>query len=106
MPRAVKILKDGASAQDKDEFVHEAEVMLVLRHPNLVQMVGVALQQRPWLSVLELCAYGDCAKILVKCCATGMRLTLMEHLLVMRQVAAGMEFMSSKSYVPPILLIV
>ena len=57
VPRAVKILKDGASAQDKDEFVHEAEVMLVLRHPNLVQMVGVALQQRPWLSVLELCAY-------------------------------------------------
>lgn len=39
IPRAVKILKDAATPQDKDEFVHEAEVMLILRHHNLVQMV-------------------------------------------------------------------
>ncbi len=35
------------------EFLREAEIMLEFNHPNLVQLIGVAVQQRPWLSVLE-----------------------------------------------------
>ena len=27
--------------------------MLALEHPNLVRMIGVAVQQRPWLVVIE-----------------------------------------------------
>lgn len=27
--------------------------MIDLNHPNIVQLVGVAVQQRPWLTVLE-----------------------------------------------------
>jgi serine/threonine protein kinase len=135
IPRAVKILKDAASMEDKEEFVHEAEVMLILQHKNLVEMVvrnpvyadccllcivfqtcsndkmggsllywvlffqGVALQQRPWLSVLELCAYGDMSKLLQTCCATGQRLTLLEQCHVMKQVATGMDFMASKEFI-------
>lgn len=35
------------------EFLKEAESMISLSHPNIVQLVGVAVQQRPWLTVLE-----------------------------------------------------
>ncbi len=30
-----------------------AQVMLKLSHKNLVNLIGVAVQQRPWLMVLE-----------------------------------------------------
>ena len=35
------------------EFLREAETMLALEHPNLVRLLGVAVQQRPWLCVIE-----------------------------------------------------
>ena len=50
---AVKTVRLAASANDKDDFVAEAEVMRKLVHENLVQLVGVAVQQRPWLCVIE-----------------------------------------------------
>lgn len=37
--RAVKLLRNAASAEDKAEFTHEAETMLKLDHPNLVRTV-------------------------------------------------------------------
>lgn len=50
---AVKTVRLAASDDDKDDFVHEAEVMLDLVHPGLVKLLGVAVQQRPWLCVIE-----------------------------------------------------
>ena len=57
--RAIKVLKGAASVADRGEFLHEAEMMLKLKHPNLVELVGVAVQQRPWLTVIEYLDYGD-----------------------------------------------
>lgn len=37
----------------QSEFLREAEIMLHFNHPNLVTLIGVAVQQRPWLCVLE-----------------------------------------------------
>ena len=36
-----------------DEFMDEAIVMVELSHPSLVGILGVALQQKPWLCVIE-----------------------------------------------------
>ena len=47
--RAVKILKQDASVAAKAEFLREAETMFALEHPNVLSIVGVALQQRPVL---------------------------------------------------------
>ena len=58
--RAVKTLRGAASELDRDEFVHEAEIMLQLNHPQLVSLIGVAVQQRPWLMVLEYCPSMHC----------------------------------------------
>ncbi len=51
--RAVKMLRNSATTADKTEFLREAETMLEFDHPNLVRLVGVAVQQRPWLTVIE-----------------------------------------------------
>ena len=59
LERAVKILRKSAGQADRMEFLREAEAMVKLTHPNLVQIIGVAVQQRPWLTVLEYIKYGD-----------------------------------------------
>ena len=61
--RAVKTLKGAASLADRDEFVRESEVMLDFDHDNVTRIVGVAVQQMPWLSVLEFMMYGDLQKL-------------------------------------------
>lgn len=38
--RAVKMLRGGASNTDKEEFLHEASIMLDLEHDNLVRVSG------------------------------------------------------------------
>ena len=55
--RACKMLTGAATAKDRSEFIREAEMMLKFRHVNLVNLIGVAVQQKPWLCVLEFCKY-------------------------------------------------
>ena len=59
VPRAVKTLKTGGATEaDKNEFLREAMIMLAVgKHSNVVRMVGVAVQQAPWLVVLEFMRY-------------------------------------------------
>lgn len=76
--RAVKILKGSASTADRSEFLHEAEMMLDMIHPNLAKLVGVAVQQRPWLTVIEFCRWAinvlhdGCAQALLRSLLVGM----------------------------------
>lgn len=56
---AVKCLRQGASDADKEEFVREAEACLKFDHENVCVCIGVAVQQRPWLIVLEFIEVGD-----------------------------------------------
>ena len=58
--RAVKMLKGVANAAAKKEFFDEANVMLMFDHPNVTNIMGVAVQQAPWLYVLEYCMYVAC----------------------------------------------
>lgn len=40
------------------------ETLESLTHSNVVRLVGVCVQDRPWLIVLELMPYGDLRKVL------------------------------------------
>jgi len=88
--RAIKVLKGAASVADRGEFLHEAEMMLKLKHPNLVTLVGVAVQQRPWLTVIEYLDYGDGREALMSAKEKGVVLTYAEQLHMANQVANGM----------------
>ena len=64
-----------------------------------MQIVGVAMALRPWLVVLELMQYGDVKKVLLACQDKRVTVTYLEQLIIVEQVAAALEYVSSKGYV-------
>jgi receptor tyrosine kinase-like orphan receptor 1 len=44
---AVKTLKPGATAQTREDFMRESELMADLRHPNIVCLIGVVTKDEP-----------------------------------------------------------
>lgn len=65
-------------------------------HPNVVQLVGVALQQEPFLIITELCPHGDLLTYVRK---HQMRITLAQQISLCADVAAGMAFLASKGFI-------
>ncbi|EDQ92328.1 uncharacterized protein MONBRDRAFT_13710, partial [Monosiga brevicollis MX1] len=96
LQRAVKLLRNAASTADKDEFTREAETMLVLDHPNLVKMIGVAVQQKPWLCVLEYMKYGDLKSFLSTCREKKIPLRYGEMIYFGEQLASGCGYLASQ----------
>jgi hypothetical protein len=97
--RAVKLLRDGASVNDKEEFTREAEIMTFLNHRNIVQIVGTSMAYRPWLVVLEMMQYGDLKKVLQTAQSKGIEMSFIELLVVSEQLAAALEHVAMKGYV-------
>ncbi len=96
---AVKMLRNNATPADKTEFLREAETMLRLEHPNLVSIVGVAVQQAPWLVVLEFMQYGDLRSVLQGCQQKSVTATRLEQLHIMHQLSSGCAHMAAKRFV-------
>lgn len=93
--RAVKMLKNNARREDKTEFLREAGTMLTLGdHENLVKMVGVAVQQAPWLAVLEFCQYGDLRDVVKTALGKGIKLEVGEQVSFSYQLACGCAHMA------------
>ncbi|KMQ82300.1 proto-oncogene tyrosine-protein kinase ros [Lasius niger] len=49
----------NASSQDKKEFLQEAKLMSVLRHQNVLRLLGICLDADSPLLILELMEAGD-----------------------------------------------
>eukprot|EP00041_Stephanoeca_diplocostata_P021224 m.489661 g.489661 ORF g.489661 m.489661 type:complete len:671 (+) comp21770_c0_seq2:272-2284(+) len=111
-PRAVKMLKAGASKAAKEEYLHECRMLLKcgagvsrsesMKRPgarNLVRMVGVALQQAPWLCVLEFIPYGDLQGVLQSLAANKISLKLKLQLHMSKQLCDGCAHLTSKRLV-------
>lgn len=96
LERAVKILRKSAGQADRMEFLREAEAMVKLTHPNLVQIIGVAVQQRPWLTVLEYIKYGDLLAVVKAAREKNFDISYTEQLVWGEQMAAGMKYIASK----------
>jgi len=98
--RAVKMLRNGATSGDKQEFLREAETMHTMGiHPNLVKFAGVAVQQRPWLVILEFCQYGDLSDVLKALARRRVPLTTQEQLNAGVQLSRGLGYLASKRFV-------
>lgn len=98
--RAVKMLKNTATADAKTEFVHECDMMVEAgQHKNLVKMVGVALQQAPWLCVLEFLPNGDLQGLLQDLAADDIQLELGVMLDFCRQLCDGGAHLASRRLV-------
>ena len=62
---AVKTLKIGANQATRGDFQRDSELMADLRHPNIVCLVGVCLQEEPQCMVFEHMAHGDLHEFLI-----------------------------------------
>eukprot|EP00039_Didymoeca_costata_P009170 m.121280 g.121280 ORF g.121280 m.121280 type:complete len:729 (+) comp14386_c0_seq4:334-2520(+) len=96
---AVKTVRLAASEDDKEDFVLEAEVMKRLKHENLVNLIGVALQQRPWLCVIEFIKYGDLRDVLESCKEKQFEISFLEQLKVLSQICAGLGYIASCRFI-------
>lgn len=94
--RAVKIMREGASREDRDEFLHEAEVMTKFDHENLVKLIGVAVQQMPWMCALEFIKYGDLQNFMKTAASKKVDVTEAEMVDFALQIAKGMDHLASK----------
>eukprot|EP00042_Codosiga_hollandica_P054410 m.736092 g.736092 ORF g.736092 m.736092 type:complete len:726 (+) comp58894_c0_seq2:49-2226(+) len=98
--RAAKMLREGASDLDRNEFLREAEVMFGLgQHDNIAALIGVVVTQRPWLVVVDFCQYGDLSDVLRACQRKQVQLSLTERLTLATQLATGAGYLASKRYV-------
>eukprot|EP00051_Salpingoeca_urceolata_P028189 m.485515 g.485515 ORF g.485515 m.485515 type:complete len:765 (-) comp23861_c0_seq1:79-2373(-) len=99
MPVAVKMLRRSASDSDRSEFLRESEVMLELQHPSLVRLLGVAIQQRPWLCVIEYMNYGDLRAVVQTCQEKGLRLSLREQIQLLLNVVKGLVYIAKCGFI-------
>ncbi|XP_065836431.1 tyrosine-protein kinase CSK-like [Oscarella lobularis] len=92
---AIKTLKDDQAAIQS--FLQEASLMTRLRHPNLVQLLGVSLDQKPTYIVTEFMARGS----LVDYLRTRGRAVISRNDLLKfaRDICDGMTYLESKEVV-------
>ncbi|XP_070569168.1 proto-oncogene tyrosine-protein kinase ROS-like [Ptychodera flava] len=68
---AVKTLRKGATDQEKEEFLKEAQLMSNFKHPHILQLLGVCLDNDPQFIILELMEAGDLLSYLRSCRPTA-----------------------------------
>lgn len=65
IPVFIKSLRPGASGKLQQDFQREAQLMSDLQHSNLLNLVGVCLQDHPWCMLYEFVPYGDLKEFLI-----------------------------------------
>ena len=86
---AVKILRIKATAADKEDFLAEAEMMLSLKHPNLLAVVGVAIARKPWLLIVDYMKHKDLGAALTQARKAFVPLRVHEMMYFSAQIAEG-----------------
>eukprot|EP00051_Salpingoeca_urceolata_P032006 m.13874 g.13874 ORF g.13874 m.13874 type:complete len:718 (-) comp4680_c0_seq2:199-2352(-) len=95
---AVKLLRENSiSPSDLPDFLSEAEILAELDHDHVVTLLGVCLKQRPWLLVMELCAFGDLDKVLTACKERAVVVPMAEVLLLAAQLGSALAYLASLS---------
>ncbi|XP_059092146.1 serine/threonine-protein kinase LMTK2-like [Tigriopus californicus] len=57
-PVVVRVLKEEATLREQSQFLNDPQVEPVV-HPNVLQCLGVASDQIPYLTLFEFCSKGD-----------------------------------------------
>ncbi|XP_064604816.1 tyrosine-protein kinase SRK3-like isoform X2 [Liolophura sinensis] len=92
---AIKSLKEGKMS--KKHFLREAKIMHELRHPKLVQLMGVCTIGEPLYIITELMVGGDLLTYLKS--GPGKDTDLVHLIDMAAQVASGMSYLESHNYI-------
>ncbi|CAH2276319.1 tyrosine- kinase ITK TSK [Pelobates cultripes] len=91
---AVKMIKEGMMSEE--DFVEEAQVLMKLSHPKLVQFLGVCSQQHPLFLVFEFMEHGCLSEYLRRnrgSLCRGMALEMCQD------VCEGMEYLEKSNFI-------
>ncbi|CAF1176771.1 unnamed protein product [Rotaria sp. Silwood1] len=91
---AVKTLKETMSLQD---FLEEADVMKDLKHPNLVQLLGICTLEPPYYIITEFMAHGCLLDYLKRRPRTELTSTVLMYMA--GQVASAMTYLEAKNFI-------
>ncbi|GAB6031661.1 Tyrosine-protein kinase ZAP-70 [Chamberlinius hualienensis] len=94
VPCAVKTLRQDQIANGKDEILKEARMMTKMDHPHIVRLLGVS-EGLPFLLIMELAPLGPLSGYLKR----NPGFPNSEILMLMGQVALGMEYLESRQFV-------
>uniref|UniRef100_A0A8R1HMX0 Tyrosine-protein kinase n=1 Tax=Caenorhabditis japonica TaxID=281687 RepID=A0A8R1HMX0_CAEJA len=84
--------KNSEANKVKKEMITEAEVMSQLRHSNITQFFGIAVDRLPVLIVMEFCQGGNMESHLVR---FSKRISFSEKMLYIADATAGLSYIHS-----------
>lgn len=91
---AVKMIREGMMSEE--DFVEEAQVLMKLSHPKLVQLLGVCTQQVPIFLVFEFMENGSLNDFLRRNRGTLTRSTALG---MCQDVCEGMEYLEASNFI-------
>ncbi|XP_076806967.1 ephrin type-A receptor 4-like [Clavelina lepadiformis] len=93
---AIKTLKSGYSTQQRLDFLGEASIMGQFDHPNVIRLEGVVTKSRPLMIITEYMENGSLDTFLRK---HDGEFTVIQLVGILRNIAAGMKYLSDMGYV-------
>ncbi|CAG4982707.1 unnamed protein product [Parnassius apollo] len=91
---AVKTCRVALPEEQKRTFLQEGRILKQYQHPNIVRLIGIAVQKQPIMIVMELVPGGSLLTFLrTRAGALGAR----AQLAMCRDAAAGMRYLESKN---------
>merc|ERR1719495_1843651 len=91
---AVKTCKVTLPDEQKKKFLQEGRILKQYEHPNIVRFIGISVQKKPIMIVMELVSGGSLLNYLR---SSAEKLTTKALLGMCQDAASGMEYLESKN---------